>query len=33
VRLSLGRTTTDADVDRAVEVVTAAVRRIREFRR
>ena len=33
VRLSLGRTTTDADVDRAIEVVTTAVRRIREFRR
>lgn len=33
VRLSLGRTTTDADVDRAVEVITAAVRRIREFSR
>jgi cysteine desulfurase len=33
VRLSLGRTTTDADVDRAVEVITAAVGRIRGFRR
>ncbi|MEX0848400.1 MAG: cysteine desulfurase family protein [Ilumatobacteraceae bacterium] len=33
VRLSLGHTTTDVDVDRAVEVVTSAVRRIREFQR
>jgi cysteine desulfurase len=31
VRLTLGRTTTDADIDRAVEVIVAAVQRIREF--
>jgi cysteine desulfurase len=30
VRLTLGRTTTDVDVDRAVEVIVGAVRRIRE---
>jgi cysteine desulfurase len=29
LRLTLGRTTTDADVDRAVEVITGAVERIR----
>jgi cysteine desulfurase len=31
LRLSLGRTTSDDDVDRAVEVIVAAVRRIRSF--
>jgi cysteine desulfurase len=29
LRMSLGRTTTDADVDRAIEVLTASVRRLR----
>jgi cysteine sulfinate desulfinase/cysteine desulfurase-like protein len=31
VRLSLGHSTTDADVDRAVEVIVGAVERIRTF--
>jgi cysteine desulfurase len=31
LRLSLGHTTTEADVDRAIEVITVAVRRLREM--
>ena len=30
LRLSLGHTTNEADVDRAIEVIAAAVRRLRE---